>query len=135
MIALEAGRPDQQGVSKAVDEGGGESARREPRDSLFMSAAIGRPGEALQAARVRNLSGGGTLVECQTGFAKGEPVEVDLRGVGRVRGQIAWVAAGGKYGVAFDERIDPALARRPLKEAQQPMLVKASTTAYRPRLR
>ncbi|MEH3106370.1 MAG: PilZ domain-containing protein [Sphingomonas fennica] len=118
-----------------MDEQTEASARREPRDSLFMSAMIGPVGGTPVAARVRNLSGGGVQVECTPSFATGDPVELELRGVGRVRGHIAWSAPGGKYGIAFAERIDPSLARRPLKDTQQPMLVKASTSVYRPRLR
>ncbi len=46
-------------------------------------------------------------------LAAGQKVALDLRGVGRITGTIAW-SRDGKIGLAFDEVIDPQLARKPV---------------------
>lgn len=43
----------------------------------------------------------------------GAEVEIDLRGVGLVRGSVAW-STEGRVGVAFAEEIDPKAARKPV---------------------
>jgi hypothetical protein len=40
-------------------------------------------------------------------------VVLELRGIGPVRGTVAW-AREDKIGLAFDEQIDPQLARKPV---------------------
>lgn len=94
--------------------------RHDSRDSLFLVARLaiaGRPGEQV---RVRNLSAGGLMAEYAAPVAVGTAVEVDLRGVGIVAGQIAW-ATDGRIGVAFDLHIDPLLARKPVGAAKPPL--------------
>lgn len=95
----------------AVD---GASQRHEVRDSLFLTANLRMEGmrEMLQV-RVRNLSAGGLMAEVPDHIAQGTPVELELRGVGRVCGRVAWYAAG-RIGIAFDRMIDPHLARKPV---------------------
>ncbi|ARS27097.1 PilZ domain-containing protein [Sphingomonas sp. KC8] len=90
--------------------------RKEPRDSLFLQAAVtlGEAGPLL--LRVRNLSAGGMMVDCDQDCAKGDPVVAELRGIGRARGRIAW-RASGRIGIAFDDPVDPLLARVPVKAA------------------
>ena len=109
--------------------------RTKARDSLFLVAGLridGRPG-TLQV-RVRNLSPGGLMAECLIGFSRGEEVEAEMRGIGTVKGRIAWTA-GGRIGVQFDHNVDPRLARRPLGGAVQMQLVKASRSTWRPALK
>lgn len=113
----------------------GAAQRCEPRDSLFLAAQVARPGEVAAPARIRNLSGGGLMADCAQSFAAGDRIEIELKGVGLIPGRVAWVGEAGRIGVAFDRRIDPALARRPLQAVQQPQLVKASTVMRRPGLR
>ncbi|MBB3911014.1 hypothetical protein GGQ81_001648 [Sphingomonas desiccabilis] len=43
----------------------------------------------------------------------GAEVEIDLRGVGLVRGVVAW-STEGRVGIAFVEEIDPKAARKPV---------------------
>ena len=43
----------------------------------------------------------------------GAEVEVELRGIGLVRGTVAWSTAG-RVGIAFVEEIDPKAARKPV---------------------
>ena len=108
--------------------------RAETRDSLFLLAALCRAGQADVPVKVRNLSNGGMMVEGNGLFLRGEAIEADLRGVGRVPGKVAWTASG-RIGIAFDAPIDAKLARKPVSGGPQPQLVKASRTMWRPGLR
>ena len=90
------------------------SQRYAPRDSLLLTAQFRVDGEPdIAQVRVRNLSAGGMMAEYAQLVASGTPVAVEIRGVGRVTGRIAWCAEG-RVGVAFDGPIDPMLARKPV---------------------
>jgi len=109
--------------------------RSEPRDSMFLMAAMRRPGGEGATVKVRNLSAGGMMAECPFSFSRGEAVEIELRGIGTVAGIVAWTA-GGRIGVSFAEPVDPRLARKPLgSNGPQPTLVKPSRSMWRPGLR
>lgn len=99
-----------------------EAAKRtKARDSLFLVADLsidGRPGP-LQV-RVRNLSPGGLMAEYPHPLDIGVAVKIDLRGVGKITGQVAWTAAG-RIGVAFDHPIDPLQARKPVVPQKTPV--------------
>lgn len=98
-----------------------ESAKRsKERDSLFLVADLtvdGRPGTP--QVRVRNLSPGGLMAEYPHPLDIGTAVRLELRGVGKVTGQVAWTAAG-RIGVAFDSPIDPLQARKPVVTHKAP---------------
>lgn len=111
-----------------------ESVRASPRDSMFLLATLRRPGGPDIAIKVRNLSQGGMMAEGAASFSRGEAIEAELRGIGTVSGQVAWTA-GGKIGVAFDQEVDPKLARKPVTGNPQPQLVKAAKSMWRPGLR
>ena len=97
-----------------ADAPAGSSQRSNGRDSLFLGAQLSLPGEsAKRDVRVRNLSEGGLMVELDRPVADGTAVTLTLRGVGVVAGTVAWCAEG-RIGVAFDRKIDPMLARKPL---------------------
>ena len=102
-------------------------SQRRNRDSLFLLARV-RLGTSDRWAdvRVRNLSPGGLMAELDDPLAIGTAVEFDLRGVGRVAGQIAWQTEG-RAGIAFDTAIDPLKARKPVS-GQKP----ATTYVARP---
>ena len=97
-------------------------ARSSPRDSLFLLASLpGADGRSLGRARIRNLSASGLMADCERHVAAGARVEIDLRGVGNVSGTVAW-SRDNKIGLAFDEAIDPQLARKPISSgAAQPL--------------
>jgi hypothetical protein len=99
------------------------------RDSLMLTAQFRVSGdEKVAQVRVRNLSSGGLMAEYAGLVASGTPVEIEVRGVGWVKGRIAW-ATDGRVGVAFDIEIDPMLARKPVgKGAQTPSYTKPSLT-------
>lgn len=89
-------------------------ARAAPRDSLFLLTSFMTPeGVPLGKARVRNLSATGLMADCERGVPAGIKVEFELRGIGKMTGTVAW-ARGDKIGLAFDEPIDPQLARKPV---------------------
>lgn len=105
--------PDQVGIGIA-----GEPRRN--RDSLFLLARVRVDGEAEWVdVRVRNLSAGGLMAEIAQALAIDTPVELELRGIGRVTGRVAWQAEG-RTGVAFDAEIDPMKARKPVGKGRLP---------------
>jgi len=88
--------------------------RRAKRDSLFLLTTVSdEAGQSLGRARVRNLSETGLMADCERGFADGDRLVVDLRGVGQVAGTVCWVR-GDRIGLVFDQQIDPQAARRPV---------------------
>ncbi|AJP72001.1 PilZ domain-containing protein [Sphingomonas hengshuiensis] len=99
------------------------------RDSLLLGAQFRVDGsDAVEQVRVRNLSPGGLMAEYAAPVARDTPVEIEVRGVGWVKGKIAW-AAEGRVGVAFDIAIDPLLARKPVgKGAHTPVYAKPIVT-------
>ena len=96
------------------------SQRAEDRDSLLLTALLRALGEETDTqVRVRNLSAGGMMAENAPALTVGTPIVAELRGVGTVRGSVAW-AAEGRLGIAFDTEIDPRLARKPVTVPARP---------------
>ena len=99
----------------AVDHDDGDDRRPqrgETRDSMFLHAHV-RPaagGSSIQV-RVRNLSSGGMMAEPDVHVAQGGRVVVELRGIGEIEATVAWTMVG-RAGLAFDQEIDPRLARK-----------------------
>lgn len=87
--------------------------RTDARDSLFLVAKLAVAGLPPEQVRVRNLSAGGLMAEYPSLIEQGTAVAVELRGVGEVRGRIAW-ATDGRIGIAFEDAIDPMQARKPV---------------------
>ena len=89
-------------------------ARAAPRDSLFLLTSFSTlDGTELGKARVRNLSATGLMADCERPVPAGLQIICELRGVGPVKGVVAW-SRGEKIGMAFDDPIDPQLARKPV---------------------
>ena len=105
----------------------GEQAakRTKVRDSLFLAADLCIEGHPLAHVRIRNLSSGGLMAEYAHPVEIGRALKIDLRGIGKIAGQVAWTAAG-RLGVAFDSPIDPLQARKPVSA------IKASPTKDKP---
>lgn len=104
-------------LSVASDDGAIQ--RNNSRDSLFLSAKLTVTGLPPEQVRVRNLSAGGLMAEYPSPIEPGTTVLVDLRGVGEIRGRIAW-ATDGRIGIAFETPIDPLRARKPIGSRQTP---------------
>ncbi len=99
--------------SKSRGENAGR--RSKGRDSLFLMATIRRIAEPYVLeipVRVRNLSEIGLMADYPDIAEEGEPVTVEVRGLGVVTGKVAWVKTG-RIGITFDEEVDPMLARKP----------------------
>lgn len=98
-----------------IDHNSLASAKRgKDRDSLFLKAVLRFPATGAQGeVRVRNLSAGGLMAEAPVRVTRGEKVELELRNIGWVTGNVAWVAEG-RIGIAFDHPIDPKEARKPV---------------------
>lgn len=106
------------------------------RDSMFLQARASRPDMPDAVLRLRNLSAGGMMADSEQGFASGETLTVDLRGVGPVRGRVVWVKPP-RIGIAFDYPINPKLARKapPQSPGSGLLLLPAARSAKRPALR
>ena len=90
----------------------GQSKRGDKRDTFFLSGTVTFGDQQTMITRVRNLSTGGMMIDAPFEMVPGTRLTVELRGVGLIEGRVAWASAG-KAGVAFDEDIDPRLARTP----------------------
>lgn len=99
---------------EAFEDDLSSSQRTRSRDSLFLTAPmrIGASSER-QEVRVRNLSEGGLMVETVKPLPIGTLVVLEVRGIGEVRGTVAWYAEG-RAGIALGEPIDPKKARKPI---------------------
>jgi PilZ domain len=85
--------------------------RGKSRESIFLSANLKFEGvRAETAARVRNISAGGMMVDCSVGFAIGHQVVATIKNIGEVDGRVAWAVAP-RMGIAFDQEIDPKKVR------------------------
>ena len=85
--------------------------RQISRDSLFLLANVRLAGEFVShKIKVRNLSAGGMMAEGRLPAIRGARISVDIRNIGWVEGAIAWVQ-DDRCGIAFDEDIDPMVAR------------------------
>ena len=90
--------------------------RSKGRDSLFLMATIRKasePDREEMPVRVRNLSEVGLMADYLGTAETGEAVSVEVRGIGKVAGKVAWVEEG-RIGITFDAEVDPMLARKPV---------------------
>ena len=94
----------------------GLETRSVSRDSLFLLANVRIEQESEQhRVRVRNLSDGGMMGEGTLKVQRGNRVEIELRNIGKIGGNVAWVQ-DQRFGIAFDEEVDSQLARQPNAE-------------------
>ncbi len=106
---------------------GEQGQRQEKRDSLFLSAAVTIEGVKPFSTRIRNLSAGGMMIDIVRDVPTGTPLIADIRGIGEVAGRIAWTSPG-RAGVAFNEEVDPQLARAGTPSKHElPAFLKAPT--------
>lgn len=91
----------------------GVDTRSDSRDSLFLLAnvRVEQQGDT-HRVRVRNLSDGGMMAEGKAFVQRGNRLEIELRNIGVIGGNVAWVQ-DDRFGIAFDREIDSQLARRP----------------------
>lgn len=88
------------------------------RDSLFLLVEIRLEGSASEfRVKVRNLSVGGMMAEGSVPVVPGIRLKISLRNIGWVDGCVAWVQEN-RFGIAFDQEINPKLVRAPLGSDQ-----------------
>lgn len=89
--------------------------RSSERRNFFLTTTLSLPSHGTLNARVRNLSTGGMMIELEAEpdleLDRGARLIAELRNVGRVKGEIAWVG-GRRVGIKFDREIDPALVQK-----------------------
>lgn len=110
--------------------------RAATRINFFLTTEVSSERHPAMTARVRNLSAGGMMIEFKVEpepeLTFAAPVVAQLRGIGRVRGRIAW-SEGARFGIKFDNAIDPELARKSVvggattPDYAKPLLVKDRT--------
>ena len=85
--------------------------RDKSRESIFLGAVV-HIGDESQSrnVRVRNISSGGMMIDLPGPQPRGLLVIAEMKGIGEVRGQIVW-STENRAGIAFEEIIDPKLAR------------------------
>lgn len=104
--------------------------RQVNRDSLFLLAQLRVDGQDnLYRVKVRNLSAGGMMAEGLAPVTRGVPVQVELRNIGWVAGNVAW-KQDERFGIAFVDEIDPRLARAPVASGNSAPV----STVHRPSL-
>ena len=113
--------------------------RAAERRNFFLSTTMKIAPHGSLTARVRNLSAGGMMVELaeepEPEIARGERLVAELRNIGRVKGEVAWVR-GRRIGVKFDAEIDPEAARKPVVAGEgtpdyvKPVLVPSRSLKY-----
>jgi PilZ domain len=98
--------PASQNAAEAFHE-----TRDKSRESIFLGAviSIGDQNQSLNV-RVRNISSGGMMIDLAGPQPKGMVVVAEMKGIGEVRGRIAW-STENRAGIAFDRTVDPKLAR------------------------
>ncbi|KRB86823.1 hypothetical protein ASE00_02640 [Sphingomonas sp. Root710] len=104
-------------MAGAVEQQSVQAGKRtRQRDSLLLMGTIKAAGDYArdtQSIRIRNLSSTGLMADSQVAYDLGAIVEVGLRGIGMVTGEIVWVR-DGRMGITFRETIDPKRARQPV---------------------
>ncbi|MEO5612397.1 MAG: EAL domain-containing protein [Sphingomicrobium sp.] len=82
----------------------GFSKARESRVRIIRAALLHHDGQVI-GARLRNISGGGALVECRIELPVGAEVQLDFAVGGLVSGTVRW-AKGTQFGVQFNEQFN-----------------------------
>ncbi|MBA2920346.1 PilZ domain-containing protein [Sphingomonas sp. MAH-20] len=113
--------------------------RASERLNFFLGTNLSFKERGSMSARVRNLSGGGMMVELAqepvAELVRGERVIAELRNIGPVNGEVAWVG-GRRFGIKFDREIDPEAARKPIVPGEgtpdyvKPVLVPSRSLKY-----
>lgn len=105
-----------------------DKGNRTPRDSMLLMGTIKAAGDfsrQAQPIRIRNLSATGMMAVSQAEYEVGSLVEVGMRGIGFISGEIVWVRDGA-MGITFAQPVDPMRARRPVEAKPDEYLRKIS---------
>lgn len=93
------------------EQAAADAPREKTRDSIFLTAIVVFDGTSNpQTVHVRNVSAGGMMIDVGVAREKGLGVTVALKNIGEIRGRVVWSTAS-RIGIAFDQEINPHLAR------------------------
>jgi PilZ domain len=108
--------------------------RETNRESMFLLVTVRFEGVRDPiSARVRNISVGGMMIDSAVIRQKGHRIVAELKNIGEVTGHVAW-STETRMGIAFDEEIDPKLARQPVGVAPKAPAFLAPINGRRPGL-
>ena len=91
----------------ALVEQGSEPQQRRSRPArvgLVWNGELDVDG-AQSIVRLRNISSGGAMLDCDRDIAVGSPASLDLADAGRIDAEVRWVR-GGQVGIRFNETFD-----------------------------
>lgn len=89
-----------------------EESRAAKRSRVFMRANARVRGSTLELAlAIKDISSTGLRAIPEMSLSQGTHIEIDLKNIGWVAGQIVWVDANGVVGVRFLNIIDPERTR------------------------
>lgn len=77
---------------------------REPRMRIIRAALLHYQGQ-VKGARLRNISGGGALVECREELPVGAQIRLDFAAGGIIEAEVRWTK-GTQFGCQFKEKFD-----------------------------
>lgn len=95
-----------------------DKSRSAARESLFLLGKLWLDSERSTDVRIRNLSATGMMVEIKEHTAVGDVVHIEIKGLGKLAGTIAWIAEK-RIGIALARKIDPSLARQQVRGSLQ----------------
>jgi hypothetical protein len=113
------------------------SKRRRPRDSMLLMGSVKACGDVArlkQPIRIRNLSATGLMADSQAAFDLGCLVEVEMRGIGAISGEVVWIRQN-RMGITFSTPIDPKLTRKPVPQGESSEVLPIQGRLRRPGLR
>jgi len=84
---------------------------REPRMRIIRAALLHYQGQ-VKGARLRNISGGGALVECREELPVGAQIKLDFAAGGIIDAEVRWTK-GTQFGCQFKERFELKLLQPP----------------------
>jgi hypothetical protein len=99
-----------------------DTRRAFKRQNFMIRATIGPESGGSHAGRLRDLSAEGMKIELDTlpevPMRRGDTVYAELRGVGRVKGEVVWRRTHW-YGVRFARPINPERAIKPVGKGEK----------------
>jgi diguanylate cyclase (GGDEF)-like protein len=94
---------------------------REPRMRIIRAALLHYQGQ-VKGARLRNISGGGALVECREELPVGAQIKLDFAAGGIIDAEVRWTK-GTQFGCQFKERFDLKLLQPAAPAVKAPKAV------------
>lgn len=97
---------------------------RSARHGLVWSGTLYWTFEAFNV-RIRNISSGGALLDCERPLPEGAPIRLNLSDAGTIAGEVRW-SQGGQVGLKFDLPFDVRLLvdAQPVKQERADRMVK-----------